>query len=365
MLDDLGAAGEDVICLRGYHERKIAILSKTRKNSLLFSRANVNDLGEFGIFMKSFVERRDHSNSLDARKLAHKRPTHGATFRGQCRRKILPRETSTGNPFVNQNSHECLDKPIPRRCPIVPVMDVRGSVALHARAGRREDYLPVEGVLGHGADPLKLAKSMVEILGLNEIYVADLDAIAGASPNFDLIRALDEIGIMTWIDAGIKSGSARRKLQDAGADFIIVATETLPGAQVLGEIVAAGSVDRLVFSLDLKGGRSLVAPNSNWTSDAPIDLISEAAKLGISRFLLLETAGMGTGRGFGNADLIHLVRNRFPGAEIAVGGGVSGIEDVHSLLKNGIDRVLVGSALHDGRINRDALDRLGPITLEA
>ena len=241
---------------------------------------------------------------------------------------------------------------------MIPVIDLRGGEALHARAGRREDYLPVRGRLGRGEDALALARAFQERLGLHEIYVADLDAIAGGSADLSYIRALAELGIMTRIDAGIKTADDRRGLEGAGATDVIAATETLSGVSALSEIARAGPVDRLIFSLDLREGRALVARCSDWPSSEPIDLVRAAADLGIDRFLLLETARMGTGVGFGQDALIDAIRERFPSAEINVGGGVSGIEEIQALVERGVSRVLVGSALHDGRIDREALKSL-------
>ena len=47
--------------------------------------------------------------------------------------------------------------------------------------GERERYRPVSSVLaGEDGDPLALARAFRSELGLDELYVADLDAITGA-----------------------------------------------------------------------------------------------------------------------------------------------------------------------------------------
>ncbi len=238
------------------------------------------------------------------------------------------------------------------------MIDLRGGQALHARAGRREAYLPVAGVLGRGEDPLGLARAFKEVLGFNELYIADLDAIAGGAPDLRFLRALADEGIMTWVDAGIKTAHDRRVLHDSGATFIVAATETLPGSGALAEIAGSGPVEQIVFSLDLQDGRSKVAIGSDWASIESIHLVEEAASLGIRRLLVLETTRMGSGQGFGHDSLICEIHHRMPTLDVAVGGGVSGIMDVRFMGDLGVSQVLVGSALHDGRINRAALDRL-------
>ena len=62
---------------------------------------------------------------------------------------------------------------------VIPVLDVRGGRALHARRGERAAYAVVDGVLGRGDDPLALARAFRERLGRRRVYLADLDAITG------------------------------------------------------------------------------------------------------------------------------------------------------------------------------------------
>ena len=52
---------------------------------------------------------------------------------------------------------------------------------MHARGGDRTAYLPVANAVGTriDGDPIALARAYVEQLGVRELYVADLDAIAG------------------------------------------------------------------------------------------------------------------------------------------------------------------------------------------
>ncbi|HZI22415.1 MAG TPA: HisA/HisF-related TIM barrel protein, partial [Gemmatimonadales bacterium] len=67
---------------------------------------------------------------------------------------------------------------------MIPVLDLAGGLAVLARGGRREAYMPVRSVLGPGTetpagDALALARAYRERLGCDVCYVADLDAITG------------------------------------------------------------------------------------------------------------------------------------------------------------------------------------------
>ena len=63
---------------------------------------------------------------------------------------------------------------------VVPVIDLKGGMAVHAVRGERERYRPVRSVITDDAgDPVALARAFASELGLDELYVADLDAIGG------------------------------------------------------------------------------------------------------------------------------------------------------------------------------------------
>ena len=218
--------------------------------------------------------------------------------------------------------------------------------------------MPVRGVIGQGEDPFGLALGFRSRLGLSTLYLADLHAIAGRpfAPTF--LQSLARAGLHCWVDAGIKTADERRVVEDAGASATIVATESLAGPHALADIVRAGRCEHLIFSLDLRQGCPIVAKGSNWSSTEPLELLQHVSDLGLTRFLLLDTARMGKGGGFGNHELIEEIFGRFPRVTVAVGGGVSCMADLNDLSLRGVSEVLVGTALHDGRITALDLDQI-------
>src|SRR5512134_676460 len=137
---------------------------------------------------------------------------------------------------------------------IIPVLDLKAGQAVHAVRGERERYVPVQGVLGSGGDPLALAAAYRDRLGCRACYVADLDAIAGGAAHSHLLAALAALGLTLWVDAGVSSAGQAQALVRLGVARVIVGSETLHSADQVGELAAALSPDRLVFSVDLQGG---------------------------------------------------------------------------------------------------------------
>ena len=109
---------------------------------------------------------------------------------------------------------------------VVPVLDLKGGVAVHAVRGERHAYAPVKSVLSASADPVELARASVERLGSDACYVADLDAIAGSGDHGAVIRAIAALGLSVWLDAGVATADDARRAVCRGRARVIVGTET-------------------------------------------------------------------------------------------------------------------------------------------
>ncbi len=242
---------------------------------------------------------------------------------------------------------------------IIPVLDLQRGRAVHAVAGDRAHYQPVRSILHEGPDPIGLARAYRDALGLRDLYLADLDAIAGAPPALPLYRELHAMGLSLWADPGVVDGASLSSLMDAGVSQIVVGLETVRGPGTLAEILGRAGPDRVAFSLDLRNGLPNVAENAEWGTGDPRALAESVLALGVRRLLLLDLACVGTGRGVGTTTLLSLLAADHPEIEIeiGVGGGVAGPQDILTLGRAGAKFLLIGSVLHDGRIGAEALDR--------
>ncbi len=139
---------------------------------------------------------------------------------------------------------------------------------------------------------------------------------------------------------------------------IIVGLETVRGPHALAEIVKAVGGDRVILSLDLFEGRPRIAASAVWRTDDPLELAEAAIACGVRHVLILDLARVGTSRGPGTTSLMNQIRRSDPSVVVTVGGGISQIEEVVELRGAGAGAVLIGSAIHDGRIGAQELNRL-------
>src|SRR5262245_27564725 len=134
---------------------------------------------------------------------------------------------------------------------IIGVVDLLGGRAVHAVAGDRKRYQPVAHSAGNAE---ALARHYVDDLGVDGLYVADLDAIQQGSSQRVILATLCRSNVPVLVDAGVSSVDTARDLLSVGAAQIIVGLETLSSFDSLNAICAAVTGERVIFSLDLRNG---------------------------------------------------------------------------------------------------------------
>ena len=239
---------------------------------------------------------------------------------------------------------------------VVGVIDLRGGTAVHAVRGERERYRPVSSAIGgEDGDALALARGFRAELGLDELYVADLDAIVGDGENRATIGALArEARVM--VDAGVSEPAPALALLELGAHRVIVGTETLTGPDALDRLLAELPDGALVLSVDLRDGRVL-SPDAQLAGLPAPDAVARLHRAGLREAIVLDLALVGSGAG-PDVALIAELHRAFPDLELLAGGGVRTAEDLRALDAAGAAGALVATALHRGVIGPRELARL-------
>lgn len=253
---------------------------------------------------------------------------------------------------------------VPNRCRspmrVIPVLDILGGYAVHARAGNRDSYAPLASQLAPGepGDAVAIARAIRDRLACRELYLADLDGIMGRPPQRALRSAVaaELQGVAVWMDAGVGTADRARELLADGAARVIVGLETLPAAsdpraglaRLACEIDGSGaeSSPRAIFSLDLRAGQPNAADPA-LRSLSPLAIAQLAASAGFGTIIILDLARVGMAAGPDLA-LLRELRSALPRIELVAGGGIRDASDLERLADAGADAALVGSALHHG-----------------
>jgi phosphoribosylformimino-5-aminoimidazole carboxamide ribotide isomerase len=230
---------------------------------------------------------------------------------------------------------------------VVPVLDLLQGQVVHGVAGQRANYRSITSRLTPSAEPLDVATALHRHFGFTTFYIADLDAIAGAEPAFSTFEALQLSGFRVWVDAGVTEVEEARALADYGVARIIAALETLPAADVLGEICREIHPPT-IFSLDLHSGQPVRASDS-WKNDA-WSILEQAIDAGVRAVLLLDLARVGMRSGTGTEELSKRLAETYPQVETIAGGGIRNAHDLRHLERLGVSTALMATALHDGSV---------------
>lgn len=229
---------------------------------------------------------------------------------------------------------------------LIPVIDLMGGLVVHARAGDRDRYRPLEhSRLCASAEPAAVIEGLLALHPFRTLYIADLDAIRKQGDHKALIFRLRQMfpQLDLWVDAGFAGECGCRRFLAAGLGCLVLGSESQADPRLL-ELF--GADPRLVLSLDFQGERALGAA----------DLFASPESWP-ERVIAMTLARVGGGGG-PDLERLRALRAQAPERRIYAAGGVRGPTDIEALTELGCAGALVASALHDGRLGREELERL-------
>jgi phosphoribosylformimino-5-aminoimidazole carboxamide ribotide isomerase len=238
---------------------------------------------------------------------------------------------------------------------VIPVIDVLNNVVVHAVKGNRKEYRPLKSVFTTSVVPFEVA-AVFKRQGFYELYLADLDAILGNTPNFDLYACLVQMGFTLMVDAGVRDLVTVKKLRDVGVSKIIIGTETLPNTDFVKVAIQQIGAEHIIVSFDMKAGKILTPPGFGASTEV-FELFRTFGDMGVLEFILLDLSRVGSSEGV-NIELLKQILTITDNG-VYVGGGVRGVEDLLSLKQLGVLGVLLATTLHSGKISGNVLDRAG------
>lgn len=229
----------------------------------------------------------------------------------------------------------------------IPVIDLKAGQVVHARRGDRANYRPIETPLSPSAEPVAVARGLMALHGFRRLYVADLDAIAGSGDNRNSVAAIHVAFpiLELWVDRGIATPEAARDWAAQALGPVVVGSESSSSLDLLLATLAAGGPDA-VLSLDYRGEdfqgpRPILERPSDWPR----------------RVIAMTLARVGSGAGPDLAKLQAVKAAAGPARSIYAAGGVRDASDLEALQRHGIAGALIATSLHDGRLDKAALQR--------
>lgn len=229
---------------------------------------------------------------------------------------------------------------------LYPAIDIRDGQAVRLQQG---DFAQ-ETV--YDADPLSAARSWVEG-GARWLHVVDLDgARDGAPANLaHLERIAGELGVPVQFGGGLRSRESVDAAIAAGAERVILGTAAYTDVDFLDDVVAAYG-DRVIVSVDVRGGKVASAGWTHQTEMEAVAVIEHLQRRGVKRLVYssIERDGMLNGP---DLDEVRRVADAVRG-QFTYSGGIGELKDLAALAELrqvNLTGVIVGKALYERRFD--------------
>jgi phosphoribosylformimino-5-aminoimidazole carboxamide ribotide isomerase len=235
---------------------------------------------------------------------------------------------------------------------IIPAIDLKDGQCVRLTQGRKADVKVYDG------DPVEIAKSF-EGAGARMLHVVDLDAAfsVGNSRNRRVVRRIIRaVDIPVQFGGGLRTVSDVQQLIEFGAAQVVIGTLAAESPDTLEKFVQLFGF-RICVGIDARGGQVMVG---GWEKQAKIsaaDLARRVADAGVDRIVYTDVARDGTLQGVNIEQTCAIARAA--GLRVTASGGVSSLADIERLMEArncGVDSVIIGKALYEGRFTlQDAL----------
>jgi phosphoribosylformimino-5-aminoimidazole carboxamide ribotide isomerase len=228
---------------------------------------------------------------------------------------------------------------------VIPVLDLKEGVVVHARMGQRDKYRPIETPLSPTSNPIDVARGLLSIYPFTTVYVADLDAIARSGDNnAALTRLKNEFPDLTlWVDSGVADQPSAQSWLATGLGHLVLGSETQEDTAVVREL---SEDDRTILSLDYRGD-AFVGPQA---------LLHEANGWP-GRIIAMTLARVGGVTG-PDRERLAAIKGCRPDKLVYAAGGVRDADDLVALASLGAAGALVASCLHNGKLAGAQIARL-------
>jgi len=233
---------------------------------------------------------------------------------------------------------------------IIPAIDIIDGKCVRLTRG---DYAEKKI---YSSDPVAIAMGF-EAIGVRRLHLVDLDgARAGRVKNHEVLAAIAG-GTNLTIDfgGGVRSDGDMDIAFENGASMVTAGSLAVTRPDIVSDWFAKYSGDRIILGADTLDGRVAIHAWQDANGPDLTAFLTDYAKKGVKTVIATDVARDGVMRGPA-FDLYRGIKAAFPDIYLIASGGVSSIEDVSRLDSMGIDGVIIGKAIYEGKIGLDELE---------
>lgn len=223
---------------------------------------------------------------------------------------------------------------------IIPVIDLKDGVVVHAQQGMREQYQPISTDLCQSSDIYQVIEAFLGVCDFDTIYIADLNAITHQGDHDRLINDVLTCfpHILFWIDRGYQG------FKKYPGNYLPVLGSECYSDETALELKPYNN--HFILSLDYSmsealGAKSLFSDQDLWPETIII--------------MTLNRVGSNQGP---DLDKLNRFCRQYPHKHFIAAGGIRNAADLQALKQVGVQQALIASALHSGAITRKDINNL-------
>jgi phosphoribosylformimino-5-aminoimidazole carboxamide ribotide isomerase len=223
---------------------------------------------------------------------------------------------------------------------IVPVIDLKDGLVVHAVRGNRTDYRPIHtfSSLTQLSTLDAVMDSFLSLYAFKQFYIADLNAITGTGCHQQLIETLlkNHPELDFWIDNGSQLPDLTACLPN---QTWIIGTESQQSC-------VAPTTKNFILSLDYQDQQQI--GDTSWFKNSqywPDQII----------LMTLNRVGSNNGPDF---EMLYELIRQYPDKQFIAAGGVRNNVDLINLKQLGVNAALISTALHNGSLAAQTLQNL-------
>ena len=229
---------------------------------------------------------------------------------------------------------------------VFPAIDLKAGQVVRLAEG------DMDRATVYGDDPAAQAMLFAD-QGAEFLHVVDLDgAFAGASVNGEAVAAIVErFPGHVQLGGGIRTRESIERWFDLGVSRVVIGTAALENPELVRE-AARDFPGGIVVAVDAKDG---MVATRGWADVSTVEVIDLARRFedaGVAALLFTDVGRDGMLKGCNVEATVDLARS--VSIPVIASGGVKGLADIHILAlhaRDGIEGVITGRALYDGRLD--------------
>jgi phosphoribosylformimino-5-aminoimidazole carboxamide ribotide isomerase len=229
---------------------------------------------------------------------------------------------------------------------VFPAIDLKGGQVVRLAEG------DMARATVYGDDPPAQAMLFAQA-GAEYLHVVDLDgAFAGSSVNGEAVAAIvDQFPGHVQLGGGIRNRESVERWFDLGVSRVVIGTAALENPDFVRE-VARDFPGGIVVAVDARDGMVATRGWADISDVTVVDLARRFEDAGVASLLFTDVGRDGMLKGCNIEATVDLARA--VDIPVIASGGVAGIGEIHILAihaSNGIEGVITGRALYDGRLD--------------